>query len=146
MQGSLTNLFNHNSVVTYSLKNQIKTIIFLSGISLSLISCGAGAGAGAGGLPPNPEPVGKVQGTAFIGAVNEGEVNIYEFKSGVREASLAKTNINVTDVGAYSVDLQTSSKSIMVCLSKVSWVTETLGKHRQCQLAYLNLLPPKKEC
>jgi len=150
VQGSLNDLFTQNLFLNLFLRNVTKTSIVLSCISASLISCGGGSSGGA--LPSVPEPIGSVSGTAFIGLVESGIVDIYSFTGGVRGQSLATAKIKSEPIsvdpadkdklqGNYTVSLQTSSKAILVCLSDATYQEMT-----QDRLISFNLAEKQELC
>jgi hypothetical protein len=148
MQGTLRNLFTKNSFLKFTLRKQVFSIAFFA-ISASLVSCGGGGG---GPVPLAPELIGEVKGTAFIGTVENGTVDIYSFTGGVRGKSLATTKIKSEPIsldpadkdklqGSYTVSLQTSSKAILVCLSDATYQEMT-----QDRLISFNLNEKQELC
>jgi len=122
VQGSLIANIPQNTFLNLILKKQIRNAVLLVGISAVLISCGGGS---SGGVPPPPEKTGTIQGNTYIGNVFEGNVNIYEFKEGVRGSSLTTTTqINSAD-GSFTVNIKTPSKSLLVCLSGARYTEVT---------------------
>ncbi len=131
MQGTLIDLSSPKSGILHKLKN----IALISMAVINLISCGGGGG---GSVPAPPEKIGTVAGSAFMGLVESGEVNVYSLTSGVRGAAIAKSIAGITleptglkggtianpvDVlkGAYTAELQIPSQTILVCLSNARY-------------------------
>jgi len=119
VQGLLKGSLIQNFPITLK---QTSKCFALVGFSIALLACGGGSSSG--GLPSTPEAIGKVQGTAYIGVVQEGDIKVYEFKNGVRGAAINSTTVNPSD-GSYSLNLQTPSKSILVCLDKAAYTEIT---------------------
>ncbi|MFV1985353.1 MAG: hypothetical protein ACC657_17530, partial [Thiohalomonadales bacterium] len=117
MQGLLKVPFSHN-YFNQSLKKTSK-LLLLVGISFKLMACGGGGG---GPIPVAPEPVGKVSGVGFIGVIEFGTVNIYNFSGEERGASIASGDLAIKDgQGFYSIALKTTSKPIQVCLTDAKY-------------------------
>ncbi len=128
MQGSLIELSTQHFFLNKLLRKQTKKMTMLAGLSLVIVSCGGGGG---GAVPASPEPDGEVNGVAFIGVVESGDVNVYSFDGGVRGSSLGSGKItldNTTVEGSYKIALKTPSKNILVCLSNATYQEITQKK------------------
>jgi len=129
MQGSPIYLYTQKTFLNFSLRKKTKTLTLLTAFCFTIISCGGGSG---GGVPAAPEPVAEVKGTAFIGFVSSGTVDVYSFNGGVRGSSLGSSKVTTAPIstdpldkdhleGNYIIALQTSSKAILVCLSDATY-------------------------
>jgi len=130
VQGTQTSNTTQNSFLNLILKKQNRYSVLIAGLSAALISCGGGSSGGS--LPTSPEPIGEINGTAFIGTVESGTVNVYALNNGVRGESIGTGVIRsepISDLpadidklqGNYTISLQTPSKAIVVCLSDATY-------------------------
>ncbi len=105
--------------------------------SLLLVSCGGGGGTT---LPPKPIiiPTGSITVNAVLGPIQNADVTVYKYTKGF----IAKENIlsqatQVTDTnGKYTIDIQSVTNPILVCVSKGSYVEEASDLNSKLNISF----------
>ncbi|MFV1984425.1 MAG: hypothetical protein ACC657_12860 [Thiohalomonadales bacterium] len=105
---------------------RINKLFLILVIGSLLISCGGGGGGNT--LPPEPTiiPTGSISINAQLGPIKNADVIVYDYSKGIilNENILSQATQITDSNGKYTIDIQTISTPILVCVRKGSYSEE----------------------